>query len=29
VDRGAGETTIAVRVSDENDNQCVAKIVVK
>jgi sugar lactone lactonase YvrE len=28
VDR-AGETTVAVRVSDENDNQSVAKIVVK
>jgi len=28
VDRGAGETTIAVRVSDENDNESVAKIVV-
>jgi hypothetical protein len=29
VDRGAGETTVAVRVSDESDNQSVAKIVVK
>ncbi len=29
VDRGAGETTVAVRVSDENDNESVAKIVVK
>jgi len=29
VDRGAGENTIAVRVSDENDNESVAKIVVK
>ena len=29
VDKGPGETTIAVRVSDENDNQSVAKIVVK
>jgi hypothetical protein len=29
VDRGVGETTVAVRVSDENDNQSVAKIVVK
>ena len=29
VDRGVGENTIAVRVSDENDNQSVAKIVVK
>jgi sugar lactone lactonase YvrE len=29
LDRGSGETTIAVRVSDENDNQSVAKIVVK
>ena len=29
VDHGAGEMTIAVRVADENDNQSVAKIVVK
>ena len=29
VDRGAGETTVAVRVSDENENESVAKIVVK
>jgi sugar lactone lactonase YvrE len=29
VDRSAGENTVAVRVSDENDNQSVAKIVVK
>jgi hypothetical protein len=29
LDRGAGETTIAVRVSDEYDNESVAKIVVK
>ena len=29
VDRTAGETTIAVRVADEYDNQAVAKIVVK
>lgn len=29
VDKGAGETTVAVRVSDENDNQSVAKIIVK
>ncbi|HVP00398.1 MAG TPA: hypothetical protein VMT15_20140 [Bryobacteraceae bacterium] len=29
VDKGFGETTIAVRVSDENDNQSVAKIIVK
>lgn len=29
VDKGFGETTIAVRVADENDNQAVAKIVVK
>jgi sugar lactone lactonase YvrE len=29
VEAGAGENTIAVRVSDENDNQSVAKIVVK
>jgi sugar lactone lactonase YvrE len=29
VDRGAGENTVAVRVADENDNQSVAKIVVK
>jgi sugar lactone lactonase YvrE len=29
VDRGPGENTVAVRVSDENDNQSVAKIVVK
>jgi len=28
-DRGVGEATVAVRVSDENDNQSVAKIVVK
>jgi hypothetical protein len=27
IDKGSGETTIAVRVSDENDNQAVAKIV--
>jgi hypothetical protein len=29
VDRSAGENTVAVRVSDENDNQSVAKIIVK
>jgi sugar lactone lactonase YvrE len=29
VERTQGETTIAVRVSDEYENQCVAKIVVK
>jgi sugar lactone lactonase YvrE len=29
ISRGAGENTVAVRVSDENDNQSVAKIVVK
>ena len=29
VDRGAGEATIAVRVSDAYDNQAVAKTVVK
>ncbi|MGA3202316.1 MAG: hypothetical protein ABSF12_07450 [Bryobacteraceae bacterium] len=29
LDRGVGEATIAVRVSDENDNESVAKIVVK
>jgi len=29
VDRGQGEATIAVRVSDEYDNQAVAKVVVK
>jgi hypothetical protein len=29
VDRGVGENTVAVRVSDESDNQSVAKIVVK
>jgi hypothetical protein len=29
VDRGAGETTIAVRVVDEFDNQAVAKTVVR
>jgi sugar lactone lactonase YvrE len=29
VDRGAGENTVAVRVTDENDNESVAKIVVK
>jgi hypothetical protein len=29
VDKGAGETTVAVRVSDENDNESTAKIVVK
>jgi sugar lactone lactonase YvrE len=29
VDRRAGEATVAVRVSDENDNESVAKIVVK
>jgi sugar lactone lactonase YvrE len=29
IDRGAGENTVAVRVADENDNQSVAKIVVK
>jgi hypothetical protein len=29
VDRSSGENTIAVRVADENDNQSVAKIVVK
>jgi sugar lactone lactonase YvrE len=29
VDRGAGETTVAVRVTDENDNESVAKIVLK
>jgi sugar lactone lactonase YvrE len=29
LDRGVGEATVAVRVSDENDNQSVAKIVVK
>jgi hypothetical protein len=29
VDRVPGETTVAVRVADENDNQSVAKIVVK
>lgn len=29
VDRGPGETTIAVRVSDEYENQAVAKVVVK
>ena len=29
VDRGAGETTIAVRVSDEFENQAVAKTVVR
>jgi hypothetical protein len=29
VDAGPGENTIAVRVSDENDNEAVAKIVVK
>ena len=29
VDKSAGETTIAVRVSDENDNQSVAKIVLR
>jgi len=29
VDRAAGENTVAVRVADENDNQSVAKIVVK
>jgi hypothetical protein len=29
VDRSAGENTVAVRVADENDNQSVAKIVVK
>lgn len=29
VDRGQGETTIAVRVWDEFDNQCVAKVVVR
>jgi sugar lactone lactonase YvrE len=29
VDRGVGEATVAVRVTDENDNQSVAKIVVK
>jgi hypothetical protein len=28
-DRAPGENTVAVRVSDENDNQSVAKIVVK
>ena len=27
MDRGTGETTVAVRVSDDNDNQSVAKIV--
>ena len=29
VDRTAGENTVAVRVADENDNQSVAKVVVK
>jgi len=29
VERGAGENTVAVRVIDENDNESVAKIVVK
>lgn len=29
IDRGAGEATVAVRVTDENDNQAVAKIVLK
>jgi len=29
IDRGQGETTIAVRVSDEYENQSVAKVVVK
>ena len=29
VDRGQGETTIAVRVADDYDNQAVAKVVVK
>jgi hypothetical protein len=29
VDRAPGEVTIAVRASDENDNEAVAKIVVK
>jgi len=29
LDRGQGETTIAVRVTDEFDNQCVSKIVVR
>jgi sugar lactone lactonase YvrE len=29
VDRGAGENTVAVRVADENDNESVAKIVIK
>jgi hypothetical protein len=29
VDRGAGETTVAVRVSDENENESAAKIVLK
>jgi hypothetical protein len=29
VDRSPGETTVAVRVTDENDNESVAKIVLK
>ncbi len=29
IDHGSGETTIAVRVSDENDNQTVTKVVLK
>jgi hypothetical protein len=29
IDRPAGEVTVAVRVSDENDNQAVSKVVVK
>ena len=29
IDRGQGEMTVAVRVADENDNQTVAKVVIK